>query len=315
MEDSILQNKTVVELRALARQSGVKLPAGTNKARIIELLNAADKVAAPHSDEPVSASAKSEREAADKPARGSAAVKTGAAPAESVVVPIKLEPEMIAEPARKSDAVKTDSAQAAPQSVDQPRGGIRRAQLGVVRAGIAPPVSRLRRIVVRVEALRTLLALYIAVRAKALFGLRSIVGIIVIASIALLGLKIAVRAEVHFTLTAVLRIGSCPCPLSRAMIIAPGGVLARRGRFRIDAETIRRLNALRTANRPLICAGCRHFLHGSELRRLFRLRRHSLRGSRLFLMRLRCALHRNRLFRLRRFARAFDAALIAVLAS
>ena len=28
MEDHILQNKTVVELRALARQSGVKLPAG-----------------------------------------------------------------------------------------------------------------------------------------------------------------------------------------------------------------------------------------------------------------------------------------------
>ena len=169
MEDHILQNKTVVELRALARQSGVKLPAGTNKARIIELLTAADKAveptsasakpereaadkpargfAAPHSAEstgaanksarnadkpdsatvsshpaePVSAVAKSEREAADKPARGSAAVKTGAAPAESVVMPIKLEPEMIAEPARKSDAVKTDSAQAAPQSVDQPR--------------------------------------------------------------------------------------------------------------------------------------------------------------------------------------------------
>ncbi len=42
MEDHILQNKTVVELRALARQSGVKLPAGTNKARIIELLTAAE---------------------------------------------------------------------------------------------------------------------------------------------------------------------------------------------------------------------------------------------------------------------------------
>ena len=56
MEDHILQNKTVVELRALARQSGVKLPAGTNKARIIELLTAA-----PHSVAPT--------DAANKPAR------------------------------------------------------------------------------------------------------------------------------------------------------------------------------------------------------------------------------------------------------
>ena len=38
MEEHTLQSKTVVELRALARQNGIKLPAATNKARIIELL-------------------------------------------------------------------------------------------------------------------------------------------------------------------------------------------------------------------------------------------------------------------------------------
>ena len=97
MEDSILQSKTVVELRALARQSGVKLPAGVNKARIIELLTAAPHAAesapaankpdkesdAPRREEPAPAAAKPERETADKPARASAAPKadsTQAAP-------------------------------------------------------------------------------------------------------------------------------------------------------------------------------------------------------------------------------------------
>ena len=93
MEDSILQNKTVVELRALARQSGVKLPAGVNKARIIELLTAAPHAAestpaankpdkesdAPRREEPASAAAKPERETADKPARASAAPKADSA--------------------------------------------------------------------------------------------------------------------------------------------------------------------------------------------------------------------------------------------
>ncbi len=104
MEDSILQSKTVVELRALARQSGVKLPAGVNKARIIELLTAAPHAAestpaankpdkesdAPRREEPASAAAKPERETADKPARASA-------------------------------APKADSTQAAPQIAAQPR--------------------------------------------------------------------------------------------------------------------------------------------------------------------------------------------------
>ncbi|MBR4726725.1 MAG: hypothetical protein IK080_02435, partial [Clostridia bacterium] len=38
MDYRSLFEKTVVELRALARERGVRLPAGTNKARIIELL-------------------------------------------------------------------------------------------------------------------------------------------------------------------------------------------------------------------------------------------------------------------------------------
>ena len=93
MEDSILQSKTVVELRALARQSGVKLPAGVNKARIIELLTAAPHAAestpaankpdkesdAPRREEPASAAAKPERETADKPARASASPKDDSA--------------------------------------------------------------------------------------------------------------------------------------------------------------------------------------------------------------------------------------------
>ena len=93
MEDSILQSKTVVELRALARQSGVKLPAGVNKARIIELLTAAPHAAestpaankpdkesdAPRREEPAPAAAKPERETADKPARASASPKDDSA--------------------------------------------------------------------------------------------------------------------------------------------------------------------------------------------------------------------------------------------
>ena len=101
MEDHILQNKTVVELRALARQSGVKLPAGTNKARIIELLTAA-----PHSVAPT--------DAANKPARESAADKPDSAPAaprlaESTTA-AKPDRETANESARKTAAVKAEAA-------------------------------------------------------------------------------------------------------------------------------------------------------------------------------------------------------------
>ena len=96
MEDHLLQIKTVVELRALARQSGVKLPAGTNKARIIELLIAAGKTGAvprptaPEEDrskgEPAAAKADAPHEAGqagEESAQDSAAVKADAAPADS----------------------------------------------------------------------------------------------------------------------------------------------------------------------------------------------------------------------------------------
>ncbi|MDD7367881.1 MAG: hypothetical protein PUG91_11395, partial [Clostridiales bacterium] len=101
MEDHILQNKTVVELRALARQSGVKLPAGTNKARIIELLTAA-----PHSVAPT--------DVANKPARESAADKPDSAPAaprlaESTTA-AKPDRETANESARKTAAVKAEAA-------------------------------------------------------------------------------------------------------------------------------------------------------------------------------------------------------------
>ena len=101
MEDHILQNKTVVELRALARQSGVKLPAGTNKARIIELLTAA-----PHSVAPT--------DAANKPARESAADKPDSAPAAPRLAEsntaAKPDRETANESARKTAAVKAEAA-------------------------------------------------------------------------------------------------------------------------------------------------------------------------------------------------------------
>ena len=43
MDYRSLFEKTVVELRTLARERGVRLPAGTNKARMIELLLASDE--------------------------------------------------------------------------------------------------------------------------------------------------------------------------------------------------------------------------------------------------------------------------------
>ena len=117
MEDHILQNKTVVELRALARQSGVKLPAGTNKARIIELLTAA-----PHSVAPT--------DAANKPARESAADKPDSAPA----APRLAESTSVAKPDRavndkpthelaagKADSAPADSTQDVSQSAARPR--------------------------------------------------------------------------------------------------------------------------------------------------------------------------------------------------
>ena len=101
MEDHILQNKTVVELRALARQSGVKLPAGTNKARIIELLTAASHSVAP-------------TDAANKPARESAADKPDSAPAAPRLAEsntaAKPDRETANESARKTAAVKAEAA-------------------------------------------------------------------------------------------------------------------------------------------------------------------------------------------------------------
>ena len=132
MEDHILQNKTVVELRALARQSGVKLPAGTNKARIIELLTAASHSVAPTdaankparesaADKPDSApaaprlaesntAAKPDRETANESARKTAAVKAEAA-SSRLVAPT----DAANKPARESAADKPDSAPAAPR--------------------------------------------------------------------------------------------------------------------------------------------------------------------------------------------------------
>ena len=132
MEDHILQNKTVVELRALARQSGVKLPAGTNKARIIELLTAASHSVAPTdaankparesaADKPDSApaaprlaesntAAKPDRETANESARKTAAVKAEAA-SSRLVAPT----DTANKPARESAADKPDSAPAAPR--------------------------------------------------------------------------------------------------------------------------------------------------------------------------------------------------------
>ena len=132
MEDHILQNKTVVELRALARQSGVKLPAGTNKARIIELLTAASHSVAPTdtankharesaADKPDSApaaprlaesttAAKPDRETANESARETVAVKAEAA-SSRLVAPT----DAANKPARESAADKPDSAPAAPR--------------------------------------------------------------------------------------------------------------------------------------------------------------------------------------------------------
>ena len=104
MEDSILQSKTVVELRALARQSGVKLPAGINKARIIELL-----AAAPHAAESTPAANKPDKES-DAPRRE-----------EQAPAAAKPERETADKPARASAAPKADSTQAAPQIAAQPR--------------------------------------------------------------------------------------------------------------------------------------------------------------------------------------------------
>ena len=117
MDDHILQNKTVVELRALARQSGVKLPAGTNKARIIELLTAASHSVAP-------------TDAANKPARESAADKPDSAPA----APRLAESTTAAKPDRavndkpthelaagKADSAPADSTQDVSQSAARPR--------------------------------------------------------------------------------------------------------------------------------------------------------------------------------------------------
>ena len=73
MDYRSLFEKTVVELRALARTRGVRLPVGTNKARIIELLLADDEArrADAQPAQPAQAAAEAVREAAgeEKPAR------------------------------------------------------------------------------------------------------------------------------------------------------------------------------------------------------------------------------------------------------
>ena len=43
MDYQSLNQKTVVELRGLAKEMGVKIPAGTNKSTLIDMLLEADK--------------------------------------------------------------------------------------------------------------------------------------------------------------------------------------------------------------------------------------------------------------------------------
>ena len=49
MDYQSLHLKTVVELRKLAKDAGVKIPAGTNKNTLIEMLLEAERAAAPKS--------------------------------------------------------------------------------------------------------------------------------------------------------------------------------------------------------------------------------------------------------------------------
>ena len=67
MDYRSLFEKTVVELRTLARERGVRLPAGTNKARMIELLLASDE-ARPAGQPAPQAAAQPAQEAAPQPA-------------------------------------------------------------------------------------------------------------------------------------------------------------------------------------------------------------------------------------------------------
>ena len=137
MEDHILQNKTVVELRALARESGVKLPAGTNKARIIELLTAAPHLAgkadstsgAMHAAEPAPA-AKPEHEASDKPAGEADSASRSVEPPLTADKPARkldrtpdaphVELTPAAKPDQKAPGKPAGEADSAARSVEQP---------------------------------------------------------------------------------------------------------------------------------------------------------------------------------------------------
>ncbi len=103
MDYQSLHLKTVVELRKLAKDAGVKIPTGTNKNTLIEMLLEAERAAAPKS---------AEKPAAPKPAKAERnADKAPEAKAEKA-------PEAKAEKAPEAKAEKADAAQA-----EKPRRG------------------------------------------------------------------------------------------------------------------------------------------------------------------------------------------------
>ncbi|MDO4867001.1 MAG: transcription termination factor Rho [Clostridia bacterium] len=150
MDYQSLHNKTVVELRKLAKDLGVRVPAGTNKSTLIDMLLEADRAASQARE--ATAKAREAAKAAEKPADHAEGADRAAEPAAKPAVrgrkPKAAEPEEMAKPARttarrgaakKSDAPKAQESAArsgAPEKADASDAGEARK-----RAGAATPAA------------------------------------------------------------------------------------------------------------------------------------------------------------------------------
>lgn len=115
MDYRTLHAKTVAELRQLARAESVKIPAGTNKALMVELIVEARAGRAKATAQPVA-----DATAGAKPAQPAAEVTAGAKPAKPAV-----EATVEAKSIRPAAAEEAAAATAAPKRRGRPKRALR----------------------------------------------------------------------------------------------------------------------------------------------------------------------------------------------
>ena len=139
MDYQSLHMKTVVELRKLAKDAGVKVPAGTNKTTLIQLLLESEKPAAP---KPAKADApKAEKPAAPKPAKPAEAAKDQK-PKRGPGRPRTRREPTEAKPAQKQEAKPAAKQEAKPAAKQDAKPAQKQEAKPAVKQEVKPAVKQ-----------------------------------------------------------------------------------------------------------------------------------------------------------------------------